>query len=271
MDEEAKIVHHLKSMASFGYGYTRQEVVDVATDYAVQLGKRTHDTPLTVDWFRRFVIRWPELHVLKPRALEQQRAKSASETTVSAYFNELEDIIKKYNLHDKPHLIFNVDEKGVSQNHSPPHVVAQADFYPQAVTSGKSHTTTIIDRGSASGVAIPPFFAFAGKRMIPDLMAGASPGAAGTMTETGWSNSEVFRKYLQDHFVKFIPERDPDQHLLLLPDGHKSHISVDLLDWAKAKNIILFILPAHTSHILQPLDVSCYGPYKTYTMLSVTS
>ena len=96
--------------------------------------------------------------------------------------------------------------------------------------------------------------------MIPDLMTGASPGAAGTMTETGWSNSEVFRKYLQDHFVKFIPERDPDQHLLLLLDGHKSHISVDLLEWAKAKNIILFILPAHTLHILQPLDVSCYGP-----------
>ena len=60
---KAKIVQHLKSMASFGYGYTLQEVVDVATDYAVQLGKRTHDTPLTLNWFRRFVIRWPELHV----------------------------------------------------------------------------------------------------------------------------------------------------------------------------------------------------------------
>ena len=154
MDEEAKIVQHLKSMASFGYGYTRQEVVDVATDYAVQFGKRTHDTPLTLNWFRRFVIRWPELHVLKSRALEQQRAKSASETTVSAYFSELEDIIKKYNLHDKPHLIFNVDEKCVSQNHSPPYVVAKTDFHPQAVTSGKSQTTTKL------AVAVPAVLLF---------------------------------------------------------------------------------------------------------------
>ena len=100
-------------------------------------------------------------------------------------------------------------------------MVAKTDFHPQAVTSGKSQTTTIIGCGSASGVAIPPFFVLAGKRMIPDLMAGTSPGAAGTMAETGWSNSEVFRKYLQNHFVKFIPERDPDQHLLLLLDGHK--------------------------------------------------
>jgi hypothetical protein len=34
----------------------------------------------------------------------------------------------KYNLLDKSHLIFNVDEKGATQNHSPPRVVAGADF-----------------------------------------------------------------------------------------------------------------------------------------------
>lgn len=51
-----------------------------------------------------------------------------------------------------------------------------------------------------------------------------------------------------------------DQKALLLLNGHKSHISVGLVQWAKERNIILFILPAHTSHILQPLDVGCYGP-----------
>jgi hypothetical protein len=51
-------------------------------------------------------------------------------------------------------------------------------------------------------------------------------------------------------------------YLLLIFDGHKSHISVDLIDWAKEQKIILFILPAHTSHILQPLDVACFGPFQ---------
>ena len=59
--------------------------------------------------------------------------------------------------------------------------------------------------------------------------------------------------------VKFILVRETELHLLLFLDGHKSHISLDLLEWAKERKIILFILPAHTSHILQPLDVSCYG------------
>ena len=151
-------------MASYGYGYTRQEIVDIATDYALQLGKRPQDKPFTLNWFRRFIVRWPELRVLKPRALEQQRAKCTSESVVSSYFVELEHVIKKYNLQDKPHLIFNVDEKGITQNHSPPHIVSVIDYHPQSVTSGKSQTTTILGCGSASGVAIPPFFIFAGKR-----------------------------------------------------------------------------------------------------------
>jgi len=88
------------------------------------------------------------------------------------------------------------------------------------------------------------------------------PGAAGTMSDSGWSNTEVFHKYLTEHFTKFIPQRQPGQHLLLLLDGHKSHVSIELVEWAKRQNIVLFVLPAHTSHVHQPLDVACYGPFQ---------
>ena len=43
-------------------------------------------------------------------------------------------------------------------------------------------------------------------------------------------------------------------------DGHSTHVSVGLIEWAKEHRIILYILPAHTSHLLQPLNVGCYGP-----------
>jgi hypothetical protein len=91
----------------------------------------------------------PELRVFKPRALEVQRAKCTSEAVVSNYFNELENILDKYNLKTKPHLIYNVDEKGISQIHTPPHIVGSVDNHPQAVTAGKSPTTTIIGCGGS--------------------------------------------------------------------------------------------------------------------------
>ena len=94
--------------------------------------------------------------------------------------------------------------------------------------------------------------------MRSDLLEGTSPGADGDVSETGWSNGQVFRKYIQNNFIKYIP-RD-DRYVLLLMDGHSTHLSVGLIERAKEHRIILHILPAHTSHILQPLDVGCYGP-----------
>lgn len=260
-DKEKKLVDHFKKMADYGYGYTRQECCDIASDFAVDLGIRPKDKPLTLKWFRGFLKRWPELKVQKPRSLEQSRAKCTSKAKVTEYMDNLKTVLEENNLTDKPHLIFNVDEKGITIDHKPPHVVSSSQTRPSAVTSGKGQTVTIIGCGSASGMQIPPYFVFPGKRMNPELMCNSTPGAACTMSETGWSNSAVFRQYLEDHFCKFIPAHD-NQKVLLLLDGHKSHVSVNLSEWALSKGILLLVLPAHTSHALQTLDVSCYGPFE---------
>jgi hypothetical protein len=259
--EEAKLVNHFKRMADLGYGYTQQECIDVASEFAVQLGKRTKDKPLSMKWMKGFLKRWPEMRVTKPRALEFVRAKMASEGVVMTYFDNLETCLQKNDLLDKPHLIYNVDEKGVSILHKPPHIVAGTNHPAQAVTSGKGDTVTIIGAGSASGSAIPPYFVFPGKKMNYDLLKGSSAGASGTVSDSGWSNMDVFRKYLTEHFIQFVPGRG-DQKVLLLLDGHRSHVALTLAEWAKDNNVILYILPAHTSHILQPLDVGCYGPFQ---------
>jgi len=260
--EEAKIVKHIRIVANLGYGYTRQEVCDVATYYAVQLGKRDPNKPLTLNWFRRFIKRWPELRVCKPRSLEVSRAKSTSAQVISSYFDGLQKVIKKYNLEDKPHLIFNVYEKGITLNHTPPQVVAGAEFHPNYVTSGKSVATTIPGCGSAIGTTIPPYYVFAGKRLLPELLKDAAPGTDASMSDSGWSNTDIFRKFIIEHFIKYILHREPGQHVLLILDGHKSHIAVDIIEWAKQNNIVIFVLPAHTSHVLQPLDVACFGPFQ---------
>ena len=107
------------------------------------------------------------------------------------------------------------------------------------------------------------FFIFPGQRMMPDLMKDKSHDAAGTVTASGWSNAQVFRENLQDHFMKHVQGLDSSEPILILYDGHRSHFSLDLIEWAKTNNIILFVLPPHCSHILQPMDVGCFGPSKS--------
>jgi hypothetical protein len=94
--------------------------------------------------------------------------------------------------------------------------------------------------------------------MRTELMEGASPGAQGIVTSSGWSNGEVFQNYLETHFINYAVGKRP---LLLLYDGHRSHISPSIIDWAMENDIILYVLPPHTSHILQPMDVGCFGPF----------
>lgn len=94
-------------------------------------------------------------------------------------------------------------------------------------------------------------------------MVGALPCSSYAMSETGWSNGQILKQYL-----KFITARtDPSEHILLIFDGHASHVSLDVIEWAKENKVVLFVLPPHTSHALQPLDVGCLGPFKaTYYM-----
>jgi DDE superfamily endonuclease len=49
---------------------------------------------------------------------------------------------------------------------------------------------------------------------------------------------------------------------LLVLDRHESHYSMEFDAYCKEKGIIPLYMPPHSSHLLQPLDVGCFGPLK---------
>jgi hypothetical protein len=65
------------------------------------------------------------------------------------------------------------------------------------------------------------------------------------------------------HFVSFSHSSTANPTLLLL-DNHESHISYDCLQFAKENGVTMVSFPPHTTHKLQPLDVSVYGPLKRF-------
>lgn len=71
--EQARIVEFVSYTAELGYGFTRAELLEVASDLAIHLGKRDKLHPLSMFWFYDFLGRWPELHVVKPRGLASVR------------------------------------------------------------------------------------------------------------------------------------------------------------------------------------------------------
>ena len=52
--------------------------------------------------------------------------------------------------------------------------------------------------------------------------------------------------------------------ILLILDNRSSHVSIQTISKAKENGTVMLTIPPHTSHQLQHLDVSIYGPLKAY-------
>lgn len=64
--------------------------------------------------------------------------------------------------------------------------------------------TTGIFCMNAAGVYVPPMLVFKGLRFKPEWKTGAPPGTSFGLSESGWSNADVFFNWLKDFgaFVK---------------------------------------------------------------------
>ena len=70
-------------------------------------------------------------------------------------------------------------------------------------------------------------------------------------------DSEVFAEWF-NIFIKMVKGRP----LLLLFDGHMTHITLPVIENAKKEKVIIVKFPPHVTDVLQPLDVTYFGPLK---------
>jgi hypothetical protein len=72
----------------------------------------------------------------------------------------------------------------------------------------------------------------------------------------------------QSHWLqkRFVPNSTrKGTYILLIPDGHSSHLTPELNKLCEDNKMICLWMPAHASHLLQPLGVDCFSiPKKAY-------
>lgn len=133
-----------------------------------------------------------------------------------------------------------------------------------AVTSAeRGELVTIVCAVNAIGNAIPPFYLFPRKRWNRAFLGGAVAGSSGTASGSGWMNSEVFSELYLPFFIAQT-RCSKDHPVLMIMDNHQSHCSLAAISKAKDNGIVILTLPPHTSHQMQPLDKTVYGPMKEY-------
>ncbi|XP_050295376.1 uncharacterized protein LOC126735435 [Anthonomus grandis grandis] len=97
--------------------------------------------------------------------------------------------------------------------------------------------------------------------MQPAYMNNTPAGFTGVAHETGWMTSANFLKYLE-HFIQYARPSE-NNRVLLIMDNHANHVTFEAVTLCRESVLSLLGFPAHTSHRMQPLDVSVYGPLKT--------
>ena len=80
--------------------------------------------------------------------------------------------------------------------------------------------------------------------------------------KSGWMTSGNFVKVVQ-FFVNYT-RCSNDRNILLILDNHQSHISIEAITFAKENGIVLLAIPSHTFNKLQLLDLTVFGPFKTF-------
>jgi hypothetical protein len=70
----------------------------------------------------------------------------------------------------------------------------------------------------------------------------------------------ILSSFFKDYVLGGISQTNC--HLLIL-DNHRSHVTLEALEQAMAFGLNMLTLPWLTSHAFQPLDVSCFKPFKS--------
>lgn len=82
-----------------------------------------------------------------------------------------------------------------------------------------------------------------------------------SVSESGYSNDDLALEWLK-HFDRCTEYVRSGAYRMLILDGWRSNFEYNFIKYAARRKIVLFGLPPHTTHLMQPLDVAVFQPCK---------
>ncbi|KAJ6258131.1 hypothetical protein Dda_7047 [Drechslerella dactyloides] len=220
---------------------------------------------LNRNWLTRFLKRRPELTTATSRTLENRRGRAMDANIIIDFFAQYHQIVQKHDI--LPQNCWNMDETGFLIGYATKAKVvlpASKKHDKFVLHDGNRESVTMVECGSMLGEFCPPMVIFGAKTQRLDWHRDDMDleGWQWAISEKGQSNTDLAVSWLKLCFhPKSYKISRPKQRLLLL-DGHSSHISVAFIDFCIENRIIALCLPPHSTHVLQPLDLGAFSPYK---------
>jgi hypothetical protein len=220
--------------------------------------------PPSKSWLTKFLKNNKDLHTVRQKLHERARLESHDVDTLERWFVQLRELMDLKGI-ETASQVWNFDESGVIVgNPTGDSVIVPTDIKEvHGPSPANRKSVTIIEAICADGRAPPPpAVILPGKVFMESWIHENLEGAEIMMlSDTGYTNDKLATWWLE-HFIKHTDSGPDKPWKLLLLDGHASHECPQFVLKAEENNIALFRFPSHLTHILQPLDVGVFRPWK---------
>jgi len=258
-EEEAAICGWILRLQAWGWPPRVEQVRSIAAELLVKKG---NDKPVGINWPQKFLKRHPQIKTAYIPPLDKERAMAQDPAILAGWFNLFQSLKEEHGIEIED--IYNMDEKGFMQGVIAKLRVMISKYEKKAhmTQCGNREWVSLIECISMDGRVLKPWIIFKGKVQQKAWFEVLKEGHI-AVSENGWTDNELGLAWIRKCFDPETKICQKGEYRMLLIDGHASHIATQVIDYCVSQKIILLCLPAHTTHLLQPLDVGVFAPLAT--------
>jgi hypothetical protein len=259
-EEEAIIVERVVLMGTWGFPLLRQDLCHLIKGYLDSLGRRTRfkDNLPGPDFMIGFMNRHPQLSVRTANLIKRGRA-ALSQQEVKDFFDRVEKELEGV----PPENIWNYDETNLTDNPGAKKALFKKGVkYAEQIRNHSKSAISIMFCGNAAGDLVAPYIVYKAQGLWKAWCQGGPKGSRYNTSPSGWFTSVIFSDWFHESWIPTV-QRRRGKHVLI-GDNLASHLSVDVINTCKEKNISFICLPPNSTDKLQPLDVGYFGPLKNH-------
>jgi len=216
-------------------------------------------------WLKWFMSRHPELDLLIAEQIEAARILDTSRPILEKWFNDFRSVIDEFDIQQCD--IYNMDETGFSIGSikATRVIIDRTQNIRYQAYPGRQEWVSVIECISMDGSALPPLIIFKGKTLSSRWIPHNTPKDWFFCCNTeGWTSNEHAKKWLLEDFEPKTWEKAAGRTRLLVFDGHGSHTTPDIIRHCILNRIRLALLPSHSSHLTQLLDIGVFSSMKAH-------
>jgi len=224
------------------------------------------DAPKTIavskDWTRRFIKRNPQYHRRRTKPLSAEHQAAQERTEIEKHFQFFQKLMLDLDIRLED--VWNFDETGFRIGCLLGQIVFTHTENKAVYISDPENRelVTSMECISASGETIDPMVILQGiifkEKHFDNNLDGRTLMA---MSESGYTNDMLSYEWIK-HFDMQTREKAAGRRRLLIMDGHGSHHTKEFISYCINNKITPYLLPPHTTHLLQPLDIGVFQSFK---------